>query len=74
MTLPRQKESLKILQLQAEKFLAIYSKVLEEENKITINRFADLGKVNFIKRRIYILRYGYLKTGIIRNIGLLLIA
>jgi len=74
MTLPRQKESLKILQLQAEEFLAIYNKVLEEENRITINRFANLGKVNFIKRRIYILRYGYLKTGIIRNIGLLLIA
>lgn len=74
MTLSKQKESLKILQLQAEEFLAIYGKLLMEENRNTVYRFANLGNVNFIKRRRDILRYGYLKTGMIRNIGLMLIA
>ena len=74
MSLQQQKKSLRILQLQAEEFLSIYGNLLEEDKRSIIRRFADLGKVNFIKRRIYMLRYGYLKSGIIRNIGLMLLA
>lgn len=74
MSLQKQRASLKVLQLQAEEFLSVYGNRLTDESRSDIQRFANLGKVNFIKRRIYMLRYGYLKTGIVRNIGLMLIA
>lgn len=73
MSLQKQRESLKVLQSQAEEFYTLYGKELNEDTRSHIQRFARLGKVNFILRRVYILRYGYLKTGIIRNIGILLL-
>lgn len=73
MSLKKQRESLKVLQAQAQEFYFLYGKQLSDYSKVHVQRFARLGKVNFILRRVYLLRYGYLKTGVIRNIGVLLL-
>lgn len=71
--LRRQKEALKALYLQAEEFARLYNNLLDNQRLETIVRFSKLNKENFIKRRITLIKYGYLKSGIIRNIGLILI-
>jgi len=46
---------------------------LTEEKTKVINCFATLSEQGFMRRRINVLRYGFFKTGLVRNIGLLLI-
>lgn len=58
---------------QAKEFLKIYANQLEEDKKIEIERFANLTKKNWFYRRYAVLRYGYLKTGLPRIIGILLV-
>lgn len=72
-SLSRQKEALRALMQQADEFLGIYNDLLTEEKKSIIRDFAGLDRCGFFKKRKIILRYHFLKTGIIRNIGLLLI-
>lgn len=71
--LGNQKESLQVLYRQADEFLSIYNDLLSEENKKIIRIFADMEQYHFLKKRKFILCYGFLKTGIIRNIGLMII-
>jgi glycosyltransferase involved in cell wall biosynthesis len=70
----KQKRALSELYIQAEEFAFLYHDFIDGRKLEIITRFSRLGKVNFIKRRIIIIRYGYLKSGIIRNIGLIFIA
>jgi glycosyltransferase involved in cell wall biosynthesis len=72
-TLQTQKQSLLVLQNQADEFLKIYQDLLTPDTKIVLERFANLHKTGFIKRRVQVLHYGYLKTGILRNIGLMFV-
>lgn len=72
-SLHNQKVALHSLQRQAEEFLNVYGDVLSEKNKKIIQCFANLNQKNFIQKRVIILHCGYLKTGIIRNIGLMFI-
>lgn len=72
--LKRQKESLLELQLQAEELANLYKDYIDSSKLEVILRFSKLNHVGFIKRRILIIRYGFLKSGIIRNIGLMIIA
>lgn len=72
-TLNRQREAIRVLQRQAEEFLLLYEDLLTEEKSAIILKFANLDQVNFMKRRSLILKHGYLKTGLVRNIGLLII-
>ncbi|MDF2909026.1 MAG: hypothetical protein K0R34_4347 [Herbinix sp.] len=71
--LQQQKESLEALYLQASEFLELYGDTLSEENREIVSNFAALPEKNFLERRITILHYGFLKTGLLRNIGLLII-
>jgi len=73
LTLKKQKEMLLATQQQAAEFLAIYGEVLNEEKAKVIKSFATLSEQSFMNRRINVLRYGFFKTGLTRNIGLLLI-
>lgn len=70
----KQKEALICLYRQADEFLNIYSPILSPDSKKLISDFAHLDEMGFIKRRLLILKKGYLKTGLIRNIGLMIIA
>ena len=72
-SLKKQKEMLLATQQQAAEFLAIYGEILTEDKTKIIEAFATLPEQSFMRRRINVLRYGFFKTGLIRNIGLLLI-
>ena len=72
-SLKKQKEMLLATQQQAAEFLTIYGDVLTEEKAETIEIFATLSEQGFMKRRVSIIKYGFFKTGLVRNIGLLLI-
>lgn len=72
-TLNRQRESIRVLQRQAEEFVQLYDGQLTEDKKEIIRNFADLDQYGFIKRRCMIIKKGYLKTGLVRNIGLLIL-
>ncbi len=73
LTLKKQKEMLLVTQQQAAEFLTIYGEILTEEKTKVIETFATLSEQSFVRRRINVLRYGFFKTGLIRNIGLILI-
>ena len=66
-----QKEVLVMLMNQAEELLELYGDLISAENQRIIRCFADLNKANYIKRRMLLLQYGFFKTGIIRNVGLM---
>ncbi len=72
-SLSMQKQALFALQRQADEFVSIYEELLTEENRDIIQTFSTLSQMNFWKKRRLILQYGYLKTGFIRNVGLLLL-
>jgi len=71
--LRKQKEALIALQEQAKEFADLYRDYFDGKKLELVVRFSDLSKDGFIKRRIQLLRYGYLKSGLIRNIGLMFI-
>jgi hypothetical protein len=58
---------------QANEFYQIYGSELPVEKKREVYIFAHLDNVNWIMKRFYILKFGFMKTGILRNIGLLFI-
>ncbi len=68
-----QREALRALYRQAEDFINIYGGQLDEDTREIIRRFSALGELGFAKRRIEAVRCGYLKSGLLRNIGLMLI-
>lgn len=72
-TLQKQREAIRTLERQADEFLSIYDDILTEKNREILWHFANLHHRNYLQRRIQILCFGYLKTGFIRNLGLLLI-
>lgn len=71
--LKKQKKALDALYQQAEEFLSIYCSQLSEDNRDILRRFSALEELGFMKRRIEAVRSGFLKSGLVRNIGLLLI-
>jgi glycosyltransferase involved in cell wall biosynthesis len=71
--LHKQRESLEELYRQAGEFLQLYGDALPEEKQEILSQFASMKEKNGLERRILILRYGYWKTGLLRNIGLLFI-
>lgn len=58
---------------QAQEFLEIYHELLTKQQKELIGRFATLKDRNWFYRRYAMLRYGYKKSGLPRNIGLFLV-
>ncbi|MFU0828448.1 MAG: Glycosyl transferase [Lachnoclostridium sp.] len=72
-SLKEQKEAIRKNVLQAEEFYKIYKSMLGPEQKQQVYCMGHLLKENWIKRRQLVLKFGYLKTGLIRNLGLLYI-
>lgn len=68
-----QKEAILALELQAEEFLELYGELLTEEKKVIIETFSKLNQTGFFKRRCLLLKYCYLKTGLVRNMGVFII-
>jgi glycosyltransferase involved in cell wall biosynthesis len=71
--LREQREAIEALYQQAEEFLELYGDTLSDKNREIIRNFAALPEKNFLDRRLTVLHYGFLKTGLLRNIGLLII-
>ena len=71
--LGRQRDELRMLFRQAEEFLSLYQELLAEDTQNIIRFFAELEQYGYIERRIIILQKGFLKTGVLRNLGLMLI-
>jgi glycosyltransferase involved in cell wall biosynthesis len=72
-SLKKQKEALLMLQRQAEEFLSLYADLMDLQTLLILKVYSNLNKAGFFKKRYQLLHYGFLKTGLIRNIGLLLI-
>lgn len=58
---------------QCEEFYGIYKNELKKEEQEIIHTFHQLMAYSWVKRRYVLIKNGYLKSGFIRNIGLLLI-
>lgn len=69
----KQKKALLELQTQAGEFADLYQDLIEENKLELILTFSKLNQEGFLRRRILIIRNRYLKSGIIRNIGLMII-
>lgn len=71
--LKRNREVLYATMAQGKAFLSTYEQSLSPEQKKILRHFASLSEKNWFARRFYILRYGFLKSGLVRNIGVLLV-
>ncbi len=69
--LKRQKESLEQTFAQGEAFYRLFRDELEEQP--AVRAFARMGNAGFWRRRWYTVRFGFWKSGWMRNIALLLI-
>ena len=58
---------------QAQSFLECYGTLLAKKQQHLIHLFATIPNVNWFTRRYRVLRYHFLKSGIIRNLGVLLV-
>ncbi len=58
---------------QAEEFLHFFHEDLQRHQKSIVEGYLKMFSANFIKRRYIAISQGYLKSGIIRNCGLMLI-
>ena len=68
-----QKEALLLTQKQAWEFYEIYKSVILEEQGQILRDFASLHSANWFEKRDRLFRYGFWKSGKIRNIGVLLL-
>lgn len=71
--LHKQRKSLYDTCAQAAAFGEVYQNKLSAEQQKLIQAFATLPEANWFARRYRILRYHFLKSGLIRNIGVLLL-
>ncbi len=72
-SLKKQKEKIILTEKQAEEFLEIFDKLLTTEQRELIRQFACLEQYSFWKRKTLVIKNKYLKSGFIRNIGVVLV-
>jgi glycosyltransferase involved in cell wall biosynthesis len=72
-SLKKQREVLLQTINQAKEFYSIYEKEISNKSKMQIYAFANLWEFDWFTRRKIMLKFGFLKSGIVRNIGLMLI-
>lgn len=72
-SLQKQKEKVILTERQAEEFLQIYNTMLNGEQKELVRQFACLNEYSFFRRKALVIKNKYLKSGIVRNIGVLLV-
>jgi glycosyltransferase involved in cell wall biosynthesis len=67
------KKDLLLTQMQAKAFLECYARLLSEKVLKTVKIFSNLEWYNFLKKRYFVVKYGFFQIGIMRNIGLLIV-
>lgn len=68
-SLGRQRESIRENCRQAAAFYQVYEKKLPKEARKELYLFANLCKINFVRRRYVAFHHGFLKSGALRNAG-----
>ena len=71
--LKRNREALYATMAQGEAFLSIYGQELTPEQRKILQEFAAIPQKNWFARRYTILHFGFLKSGLARNTGILLV-
>jgi glycosyltransferase involved in cell wall biosynthesis len=69
-SLNKQKVAINKIIKQADDFYQIFRSDLQTDKKMQVYTLSQLHKYNWFQRRLFLLKYGFLKTGLIRNIGL----
>lgn len=72
-TLKEQKKVIVSNVAQAQEFYEIYKESLSDDKKMKVYAMAELLKRNWAVRRLLCFRYGFLKSGFVRNAALMLI-
>ncbi len=72
-TFKEQKQALLGLQQQAKEFLTLYKDMLSDENRKVLKAFSELDSMSFVKKRRVLIHYGFMKSGLFRNIALFLL-
>lgn len=57
-------------QSQAQAFLDLFRDELTNKHIDSLNTYSTLGQQSFFLKRLCLIKYGFLKTGLLRNIGL----
>lgn len=69
----KQREVIRATFLQGKAFYDVFSGELQGEKKEIAERFASMGDGSIIRRKCWLIRYGYWKSGMLRNLALLLL-
>lgn len=69
----RQRQALLLTYRQGAAFLRLFGAQMDKRQRIVAERFAGMEQAGFFGRRCRILRYGFKKSGWVRNIGLFLL-
>lgn len=67
----QQRKMLLQTEKQAAEFLKIYKKELTREQALLVEEFACIRRQGFLKRRYTVIKNKYLKSGAVRNLGVL---
>lgn len=59
---------------QAGQFFKYYSSYMNESQKEVVSMYAQMQKKYFLQKRAAIIKYGFWRSGIIRNIGLMILS
>lgn len=65
-----QREALRSSYQQGQAFLSLYGDRMTQEQRETAQKFAVLAGTGWFKRRWNMMKYGFTKSGLVRNIGL----
>lgn len=66
------KKSIEENVLQGKEFFRYYENCLKKDKKEILENFINLSHSGFLRRRFLVMRYGFWKSGVIRNIALFL--
>ncbi|MBO4396487.1 MAG: glycosyltransferase family 2 protein [Eubacterium sp.] len=69
----RQRRAVRETYRQGRVFYLLYMETMPDRERKTAEAFAGMERSSWMTRRVTALRYGFLKSGIVRNIGLLLL-
>ena len=65
-----QREALRSSYRQGEAFLSLFGERMTPQQKETAQKFAALGETGWMMRRWNMMKYGFTKSGLTRNVGL----
>lgn len=68
-----QRQALVLTYRQGAAFLRLFGEQMSKQQRMVAEHFADMEQAGFFRRRCLIMRYGFKKSGWVRNFGLFLL-